>query len=315
MYYIGIDLGGTNIAVGIMDENYRIIRKGSTPTPAKDPQGIVRAMKDLCCRLVEEAGLSFEEIAYAGIATPGIVDREGGEVVYANNISFYHFPLAKLLMAELPLKAVYLENDANAAALGEAKAGAARGTKSSVMITLGTGVGGGIIINGKVYMGANCAAGELGHIVIEKGGYPCTCGRRGCWEVYSSATALVRMTKEKLSACPDSKMHARVKKDGTVNGRTAFALCREGDGAAKEVVDTYISYLACGIVNLINIFRPEILVIGGGISGEKENLLAPLRPLIQAEVYGGSVTKAAELRIAELGNDAGIIGAACLGME
>jgi glucokinase len=297
-----------------MNEEFQLVRKASTPTPANDPQGIVKAMADLCRKLVEEAGISFDEIAYAGVASPGIVDREAGEVVYANNINFKHFPLAKLLMAEIPLKAVYLENDANAAALAEVKAGAARGAKNSVMITLGTGVGGGIIIDGKVYMGSNCAAGELGHIVIEKNGQPCTCGRKGCWEAYSSATALIRMTKEKLAACPDSKMHARVEKDGKVSGRTAFDTSREGDAAAKEVVDTYISYLACGIGNLINIFQPEILVIGGGISGEKENLLAPLRPLMLTESYGGGLVKATELKIAELGNDAGIIGAACLGM-
>ena len=314
MYYIGIDLGGTNVAIGIMNEEYQLVCKGSTPTPANDPQGIVKAMADLCTKLVNEAGITFDEVAYAGIASPGVVDRETGEVIYANNINFRHFPLAKLLMAEIPLKAVYLENDANAAALGEAKAGAARGTKNSVMITLGTVVGGGIIIDGKVYMGFNCAAGELGHIVIKKDGYPCTCGRKGCWEAYSSATALIRMTKEKPEACPDSRMHARVAKDGKGSGRTAFDLSREGDAAAKEVVDTYISYLACGIGNLINIFQPEILVIGGGISGEKENLLAPLRPLMLTESYGGGVVKPTELKIAELGNDAGIIGAACLGM-
>ena len=314
MYYIGVDLGGTNVAIGIMDESYQLVCKGSTPTPANDPEGIVQAMADLCSKLVEEAGISFDDVAYAGIASPGIVDREAGEVVYANNINFKHFPLSKLLMDKIPLKAVYLENDANAAALGEAMAGAARGTKNSVMITLGTGVGGGIIIDGKVYMGSNCAAGELGHIVIEKDGRPCTCGRKGCWEAYSSATGLIRMTKEKLEACPDSKMHERVQKDGKVSGRTAFDMSREGDKAAQEVVDTYISYLACGIGNLINIFQPEILVIGGGISGEKENLLAPLRPLMLTESYGGGVVKATELKIAELGNDAGIIGAACLGM-
>ena len=314
MYYIGVDLGGTNVAVGIMNESFQLVSKGSTPTPANDPQGIVKAMASLCSRLVEEAGISFDDIAYAGVASPGIVDREAGEVVYANNINFKHFPLAKLLMEEIPLKAVYLENDANAAALGEVKAGAARGAKNSVMITLGTGVGGGIIIDGKVYMGSNCAAGELGHIVIEKNGQPCTCGRRGCWEAYSSATGLIRMTKEKMAACPDSKMHERAKKDGKVSGRTAFDMSREGDKAAQEVVDTYIAYLACGIGNLINIFQPEILVIGGGISGEKENLLAPLRPLMLTESYGGGLVKATELKIAELGNDAGIIGAACLGM-
>ncbi len=314
MYYIGIDLGGTNIAIGIMDENYHLVCKGSTPTPANDPDGIVQEMAKLCLRLTEEQAIPFSDIAYAGVACPGIVDRESGEVVYANNIQFHHFPLGARLRSLLPLKTVYLENDANAAALGEAKAGAARGTQNSIMITLGTGVGGGIVIGGRVYMGTNGAAGELGHIVIEKDGVPCTCGRRGCWESYSSATALIRMTKEKMDACPDSMMHARVQADGKISGRTAFDMSRAGDRAAQEVVERYASYLACGITNLVNIFQPEAVVIGGGVSGEKENLLCLLRTPVMKESYGSGAVKLAELKIAELGNDAGIIGAACLGM-
>ena len=163
-------------------------------------------------------------------------------------------------------------------------------------------------------MGSNCAAGELGHIVIEKDGVPCTCGRRGCWEAYSSATALIRMTKEKMQADADSLLHQLAKKEGKVSGRTAFEAARAGDAAAQEVVDTYISYLACGIGNLVNIFQPETVVIGGGISNERENLLRPLRPAVVAESYGGGVVRSPELRIAELGNDAGIVGAACLGL-
>ncbi len=314
MYYIGIDLGGTNIAVGLVDEQLKLVCKDSTPTPANDPIGIVDAMAMLCRKLVNKAEISFDEVAYAGAACPGIVNRATGEVVYANNINFDHFPLARLLMERVPLKAVYLENDANAAALAEAKAGAARGAKNSVMITLGTGVGGGIVIDGQVYMGTNCVAGELGHIVIEKNGRPCSCGRRGCWEAYSSATGLIRMTEEKMAERPDSLMHALAKRYGKVSGRTAFDADRQGDEAGAEVVAEYVSYLACGIANLINIFQPEILVIGGGVCNEKENLTNRLLPLIKEEAYGGDRVTPTELRIAELGNDAGIIGAACLGL-
>lgn len=314
MYYIGIDLGGTNIAVGLVDEELRLVCKDSTPTPANDPIAIADAMAMLCRKLVNKAGITFEDVAYAGAACPGIVNRGTGEVVYANNIKFDHFPLARILMERVPLKAVYLENDANAAALAEAKAGAARGAENSVMITLGTGVGGGIVIGGKVYMGSNCAAGELGHIVIEKDGRPCSCGRRGCWEAYSSATGLIRMTEEKMAKCPDSLMHTLAKKYGKVSGRTAFDADRQGDAAGAEVVAEYVSYLACGITNLINIFQPEILVIGGGVCNERENLTSRLLPLIKKEAYGGDRVTPTEIRIAELGNDAGIIGAACLGL-
>lgn len=314
MYYLGIDLGGTNIAVGLVNEELSIVAKDSLPTPATDPVAIADTMTVLCRRLVAGAGLSFEDVAYAGIACPGIVDRANGEVIYANNINFDHFPLARLLSERMPLKAVYLENDANAAALGEVKAGGARGAKNSIMITLGTGVGGGIIIDGQVYMGFNCAGGELGHMVIEKNGVPCTCGRRGCFEAYSSATGLVRMTKEKMEAHPESLMHELTRRYGKVSGRTAFDADRAGDAAGAEVVAEYVSYLACGLANLINIFQPEVLVIGGGVCNEKENLLNRLCPIVEKEAYGGDRVPATKIRIAELGNDAGIIGAACLGL-
>ncbi len=315
MYRIGVDLGGTNIAIGIMDENFKLIKKGSRPTEAGNAEAIVETIATFSCELAKEAGIPLSEIASLGVATPGIVNRTAGEIVYANNIQFRHFPMADKLKERLPIKDIFLENDANAAALGEAKAGAARGAVNSIMVTLGTGVGGGIIIGGDVYMGSNCAAGELGHIVIEKDGVPCSCGRRGCWEVYSSATGLIRMTKEKLAVCPDSVMHEMVAKEGKVSGRTAFDAMRKGDAAAAEVVDTYLSYLASGIASMINIFQPETVVIGGGVSNERDNLLRPLIPKVFAEAYGGGgYLKMADIRIAELGNDAGIIGAACLGL-
>jgi glucokinase len=213
---------------------------------------------------------------------------------------------------------VFVDNDANAAALGEAVAGAAKGASSSVMITLGTGVGGGIIIDNKVYSGFNGAGGELGHIVIVKDGEQCSCGRRGCWEAYSSATALIRMTQQKLDECAASgrktAMADLVAKKGRVTGRTAFDSMRMGDEAAKEVVDSYLGYLACGLTNMINIFQPEILSIGGGVSGEGQSLIDALLPTIRKECYGGGTVKPTEIRIAQLGNDAGIIGAAVLGL-
>ena len=216
------------------------------------------------------------------------------------------------------LEHMYLTNDANAAAWGEAIAGAAKGTRNSVMITLGTGVGGGIIIDGKIYSGFNYAGAELGHIVIQKDGAPCSCGRRGCWEAYSSATALIRMTEEKLEECRhdgrETLMAEDVRARGKVSGKTAFDAMRKGDAAAEEVVNVYLDYLACGLVSIINIFQPEVLSIGGGISNEGDSLIALLEPRVRKEQYGGGLVPLTHIRIATLKNDAGIIGAAVLGM-
>ena len=318
MYYIGVDLGGTNIAVGIIDAEFNMIAKGSTPTlPDRDAKEIVRDMADLCQKLVAEAGLTFDEIAYAGIASPGTANSSTGCVEYANNLPFLNFPIADILMSMIPVKKVYVENDANAAAWAEAVAGAAKGVADSVFITLGTGVGGGIVIDKKVYAGFNFAGAELGHMVIQYEGAQCSCGRKGCWEAYSSATGLIRMTKEKMLANKDSAMWELCNGSiDNISGKTSFIAMRQGDAAGKEVVDMYINYLVCGIGNIINIFQPEILSIGGGISNEGDNLLNPLKDKILAQQYGAvGGRKITKIKIAQLRNDAGIVGAATLGME
>lgn len=316
MYTIGIDLGGTNIAIGIVNEEYKIIRKGSVPTLAdRDAALIVDDMAKLCSDLVSEADLTYDDIAYAGIASPGTCNSDLGVVLYANNLPFFHFPIAEMLKARIPVKNVYIENDANAAAKGEAVAGAAKGSKSSVFITLGTGVGGGIVIDGTVYAGFNFAGAELGHMVIVYNGRRCSCGRLGCWESYSSATGLIAMTRDKLleTAPEDTIMWQMCDSIDKISGKTSFAAARKGDKAGQEVVDMYIEYLACGITNIINIFQPEILSIGGGISNERDNLLVPLLKLVRKDEYGSATDRPrTEIKIAELGNDAGIIGAALL---
>ena len=314
MNTIGVDLGGTNIAAGIVSETGKIVAKGSVPTLAdRHPDEIIRDMANLCLDLIAQAGLSLTDIAYAGVATPGTANHDTGVVEYANNLPFCNYPLAEKLKEYLGLGEVYIENDANAAAKGEAEWGASRGCKDSIMITLGTGLGGGIIIDHKVYSGFNFAGAELGHVVIEVDGKPCTCGRKGCWEAYSSATGLIEMTKDKLRETKDTIMWESCGKDlERVSGRTAFDCMRKGDRAAKEVVDKYIYYLAQGIVNMINIFQPEVLVIGGGICNEKEYLTKPLKEIVDREQYTRSNAKKTEIRIASLGNDAGIIGAAML---
>ena len=319
MYYIGVDLGGTNIAVGIVNEQYEIVKKGSTPTkPERGVDAIIEDMATLAKKLIADLGISMDEVEWAGVATPGTANSKTGIVEYANNIPFRNYPLADKLSALLGGKPVYIENDANATAKAEAIAGVAAGAPISVMITLGTGLGGGIVIDGQVYSGFNFAGGELGHTVIEKGGRQCSCGRRGCWEAYSSATGLVNITRDRIlearAAGRKTSMDDMIGGDlGKVSARTAFTAMKSGDAVAAEVVDEYISYLACGIVNTINIFQPNVLSIGGGVCNEGDYLLKPLFEKVWSETYTREGTPKTEIKIAKLGNDAGIIGAAVLG--
>lgn len=311
-YYIGIDLGGTNIVAGVVNEKYEIIAKAKTPTNRPRPvEEICADMARVAIEAVALAGLTMDDIQSVGVGSPGTVNSDTGVIEYANNLDFNDAPVAELIRKVID-KPVYCENDANAAAYGEFVAGSAKGANNAVCITLGTGVGGGIIIDGKIYSGFNFAGAELGHMVVEVDGPKCTCGRHGCFEVYSSATGLIRMTKEAMDANPDSKMHEMM--GDHVSGRLAFNAMRAGDEAAKGVVDKYIKYLAAGIANTINIFQPEILCIGGGVCNEGDALLIPLKEAVDKEIYTRNGAKKTEIVIASLGNDAGIIGAAFLGL-
>lgn len=317
MYRIGIDLGGTNIAAGIVDKDLNLLYTASVPTGAdRDGALIMDDMADLCRKLCADHNIALSEIESIGIASPGIANHDTGVVEYANNLPFRKFPIAQMLRDRLGIERIRLENDANAAAWGEAVAGAAKGTTNSIMITLGTGVGGGIIIDNKVYSGFNYAGAELGHIVIEVNGAPCSCGRKGCWEAYSSATGLIRMTKEKIEECEKAGRPTLMKKmaeeKGKISGRTAFDAKRAGDEAAAEVVDKYVLYLAEGLSNIVNIFQPEVVSLGGGVSNEGDYLLDLLMPRIRERVYGGNIVLATKICVAKLGNNAGIIGAAML---
>ncbi len=311
MYRIGVDLGGTNIAVGLVDSsNYTLKIKKSVPTNAhREPEAIVDDMAKLCFELCEEENISISDIESIGIASPGIANCETGVVEYANNLPFKNFPIADLLRERTGVKAIRIGNDANAAALGEAVAGAAKGTNTSIMVTLGTGVGGGIIINGKLLTGFNYTGAEIGHIVIERDGVPCTCGRRGCWERYSSATALIRMTEEKIEECRREGRDTIMFTASKISGRTGCDAMGRGDAAGKEVYDKYLAYLATGIANVINVFHPEVISLGGGVSNEGQSLIDDLLPLIRSK-QGEGVESLTDIRIAKLGNDAGIIGAA-----
>ena len=314
-YYIGIDLGGTNIKAGVVNENYEIISKATTKTMLPGPaEEICADMAKVSLKAMEQAGLKLENIESIGIGTPGTANSETGIIEYSNNLGFLNLPVVELMQKHIN-KPFYVENDANAAAYGEFIAGAAKGANDAVCITLGTGVGGGIIINGKIYSGFNFAGAEIGHTVIDPNGPECTCGRKGCFEVFSSATGLVRMTKEAMLEDKASVMWQMNEEDGKVSARTAFNAMRAGDRAGKAVVDKYIRYLACGITNTINIFQPDILCIGGGVCNEGDPLLLPLKELVAKEIYTKNSAKNTEIVIAKLGNDAGIIGAAFLGQD
>lgn len=315
MYTIGIDLGGTNIVASVVDDDYNII--GTSMTPTNSPRSadeIFDDIADVCEEAVKAAGLTMEDIDSVGMGTPGTVNQDG-IIEFANNLAFNNVPARTMLAKRInkPEEKVFIENDANCAALGEAYAGCGNGAKDFVAVTLGTGVGSGVIIGGKIVNGVNYAGGECGHMVIVVDGEQCSCGRKGCWEAYASATALIRQTKKAMEEYPDSLMHKLAKEEGKVSGRTAFDAMRLGDIAGIKVVDDYIKYVACGLINIVNALQPEIICIGGGICNEGETLMKPLRRFVQSERYSIHSKIQTKIVKAELGNDAGVIGAALLG--
>ena len=314
MFTIGIDLGGTNIVAAVVDEKYNIIAKAKTPTAVpRSAELIFDDIAKVCKEAVEKAGLTMNDISSVGLGTPGTVNSDG-VIEFANNLNFDNVPAKDMIIERLGDKPVYVANDANCAALGEAYAGCGNGAKNFIAVTLGTGVGSGVIIDGKIVTGVNNAGGECGHMVIVVDGEACTCGRHGCWEAYASATALINQTKKAMEQYPDSVMHQLAKEEGKVSGKTAFDAMRRGDIAGIKVVDQYIKYVACGIINLVNALQPEIICVGGGICNEGETLLRPLRRYIEAERYSVYSKIQTKILKAELGNDAGIVGAAILGI-
>lgn len=313
MYTIGIDLGGTNVAVGLCDNELNIIEKISRPTVKTGADDIVKQMADISRELILANGLTVSDVEYVGVTAPGTVTVDG-IVEYAPNLPFVNYDICSKFREYLPVKGVLAANDANAAALGEFLAGAGKGASSLIMITLGTGVGGGVILDGKIFAGAiNTSGTELGHTVIVRGGRKCGCGRRGCLETYASATGLRQSTLEKIESVKRSGGKSLLLDATGVSARTAFDAAKAGDAAALEVVDEYIDYLAIGLTNFVNIFQPEILLIGGGVSGEGEYLIAPLRERIDHDQYTHRNEVRTRILKASLGNDAGIIGAAGLG--
>ena len=308
-YYVGIDLGGTNIAAAVVDEYGLIYGRSTRKTNA--PRSYEEIFSDMagCARgAAKESGISFDDIKSVGIGCPGAIDKENGNIEFSNNLGFYDVPVVSY-MENLLGKKVYVENDANAAAWGEYLAGSGKGSDSMIMITLGTGVGSGIINNGHLLTGAYGKGAELGHLVIRLGGEKCTCGRKGCFEAYASATALINQTKRAMKENPESEMWKIAKTLSKVDGKTAFTA---KDKAAKEVIKNYLGYLSEGVVNIVNALQPEVICIGGGISNAGDEILKPVRKAIKDYSFARFGKKQTEVQIAKLGNDAGILGAALL---
>lgn len=316
MFYIGIDLGGTNIKAAVVSPEGKILSEASLPT------ALPRTAQEVCGDLVraarqaaENGSCRLEDAVAVGVGCPGTVDDESGMVLYSNNLNWENFAIRDYLASRLN-KPVAVGNDANVAALGEAMAGCAQNAQSAVILTLGTGVGGGVVLDGRLLTGYTGAASEPGHIVVEPDGVLCSCGRRGCLEAYASATGLIRMTQEAMEKHPDSALSAFAAQAGGVTGKVAFDAAQAGDTAARQVVQQYIHYLGLGVADLINIFFPEVIGLSGGIANQGENLLAPLRQEVDAQVFGHAYAKKkTRICACTLGYKAGVIGAAMLAKQ
>ena len=316
MYYIGIDVGGMSIKAGVADINGNVLHKTTIVTRGNyDAEyTISNDIHKLIVKLLDEANIPEEKIAAVGIGQAGSIDSERGIINYWNNIPMKNVHVVEELK-KWHKTPVFIDNDANVAALGECVFGAAKGLRNVMLVTLGTGVGSGIIIDGKVYRGEYGAGAEAGHMRIVMNGEPCTCGGRGCWEAYASVSALIRQTKAAMEKHPESMMCSIAAEMGEVNGITSFKAARAGDKAALEVVARYIEYVGTGLVSLQNIFRPQIFLIGGGISKEGEFLTDPLEKFVQDGMFDKETGDPVKIRPAALHNDAGILGAAALAIE
>lgn len=311
--YIGVDIGGTNVAVGLVNEEGRIVHKGEVPTGVGRPfEEIMKDIADLIKRVVQESDYKLEDVKAIGVGAPGLPDDEKGIIVFASNLDWHNAPVRAELSKyfDVPIR---IENDGNTAGLAEAVAGACKGVDNSITLTLGTGIGSGIIINGKPYSGSHCIGAELGHIIVQVDGIQCTCGNKGCWERYASATALIREGKKAAQGNPHSLIYKSVEGDlDKITAKTVIDAAKEGDATALEIFDKYIYYLAMGIITIINSFDPAIIAIGGGVAKAGDFLLDALKKKVAEHIFYKDAPYAKITR-AELGNDAGIIGAAMLG--
>ena len=315
MYYIGVDLGGTGIKAGVVNEKGEILSKGSTPTMAERPyQAVIADIATLCKTVAADANITVEDIEAIGVGVPGICDPKTGIIPKCTNLGWFDVPFVSELQSHIA-KPVIVDNDATVAGFAEYIAGVSAGTHSSVFVTLGTGVGGGIIINGRPYSGAHGVGSEIGHMNIAMGGEECTCGNKGCFERYASATSIIRDAKRAVAENPDSVIMQKCGGDvEKINAKIVIDAAKEGDETGKKVFDGYVRALAHGIVSIINMIDPEVIVLGGGVSAAGEFLLNAVREAVKPIVFFKTMPYA-RIELAQLGNDAGIIGAAMLGRK
>lgn len=311
---IGIDLGGMSAKAALLAGEKLEGKSRVETSAANTAEQTALALAHLAMETAEKAGKSMEDVQAIGIGSPGVVDSANGNIVLWSNFHWKDVPLGALV-EKYTGKKTFVTNDANAAALGEARFGAAKQFSDSILITLGTGIGGGIIIGGKLFEGYRSAGTEVGHMVIRQDGELCTCGRKGCFERYASAGALIRLTQAEMANDRSSAMWKYAPAVEKADGRTVFLALKEGDAAAKKVLDTYIAALGEGVANLVNVFRPQAVIFGGGISAEGETLLAPLRAYVYPRLYVSEKIVPLELRCAQLGNDAGLYGAAAFAFD
>lgn len=313
MVYIGIDLGGTNIKAGIVDEQGKILCKVDCPSKVeRGHEAVIADMAALARKAVEKAGLTMDDVKCIGIGVPGILDPKTGVVPFCVNLGWHNVPLRELMRSHID-KPVFIDNDATVAGLAESVAGISKGSQSSVFLTLGTGVGGGIVINGKVYSGAHGVGSELGHTIVEFDGELCNCGNHGCWERYASATALIRMGKEAAESHPECMIYRHVSGNlDRISAKTVIDCAKAGDPVASTVFKRYAYYLAVGIVSIINSLDPEIIALGGGVSAAGDFLLNAVRDEVKEMIFYKGMPYA-RIELATMGNDAGIVGAAMLG--
>lgn len=314
MYYVGVDVGGMSIKAGLVTEDGTIAaKKVLVIDPHSPSQIIVEQIGLLISGLVRENGLTLNEIGGCGLGFPGSVDSKKGVIRYCCNINLVNVKLTAMLKSQLGIRNIKISNDANCAALGETKFGVGQGCDNTLLITLGTGLGTGMVVDGKLFEGGQSAGAEGGHMPIVRGGDVCGCGERGHWEAYASATALIRQAQREADKHPESLL-AEMTKDTPMTGKIPFDAAQAGDKVAARVIKKYLEYVSIGLCGMINVFRPELVIIGGGISNQGDYIVTPIRKYVNKHTYGRGYNPKIKVAIATLRNDAGIIGAASLAM-